>query len=219
MDYTYFAFADLGGGRVDAAAIAVAHQEAQGRIIVDRTDVVHAPYDPNTAIERFSIILSAYGLHFVTGDNYSAEFVVSAFAKHGIGYQASEFSKSEIYGEVLPLFTAQLVELPDVPLLENQLRQLERRPRAAGRDAIDHPRGGHDDLANACAGALWLASRNATQSREDASSVTHYLRDADPLAEPVQYVRPARRAMPAGFGGPPVAEPDYSSIRDHDPLH
>jgi len=212
MDYSYFAFVDLSGGRNDAAAICVAHQEAQGRIVVDRVDAVHAPFNPEQAIERFSIILSAYSLNRVVGDNYSAEFVVAAFAKHGIGYQASEFSKSEIYGEVLPLFTAQLVELPDVPILENQLRQLERRPRAGGRDAIDHPRGGHDDLANAAAGALWLASRQTGQTREDASGITHALRDHDPLAQPIT-IRPLPRR---GFGGF-AAEPDYSrAITDRD---
>jgi hypothetical protein len=218
MDYTYFAFVDISGGRNDAAAICVAHQEPQGKIVVDRIDAVQAPFNPEQAIERFSIIMSAYSLNRVTGDNYSAEFVVAAFAKHGMGYQPSEFSKSEIYGEVLPLFTAQLVELPDVPLLENQLRQLERRPRAGGRDAIDHPRGGHDDLANAAAGALWLASRQSTQTREDASSVTHALRDHDPWAEPVA-VRPAPRHLPSGFGGY-AAEPDYGhAMTNHDPLN
>jgi hypothetical protein len=34
-----------------------------------------------------------------------------------------------------------------------QLCGLERRVSRAGKDSIDHARGGHDDLANAVAGA------------------------------------------------------------------
>jgi hypothetical protein len=46
-------------------------------------------------------------------------------------------------------------------LLENrtlvaQLCSLERRTARGGRDSIDHPPGGHDDLANAAMGALLL---------------------------------------------------------------
>jgi hypothetical protein len=35
-----------------------------------------------------------------------------------------------------------------------QLIGLERRTARGGRDSIDHPPGGHDDVANAAAGAL-----------------------------------------------------------------
>ncbi|MBI4828311.1 MAG: hypothetical protein HY804_05795, partial [Nitrospinae bacterium] len=42
-----------------------------------------------------------------------------------------------------------------------ELRQLERRASPGGRDKVDHPPRGHDDLANAACGALWLASRSA----------------------------------------------------------
>jgi hypothetical protein len=31
---------------------------------------------------------------------------------------------------------------------------LERRVARSGKDSIDHPPGGHDDVANACAGVL-----------------------------------------------------------------
>src|SRR5262245_27772761 len=50
------------------------------------------------------------------------------------------------------------VELLDLPKLISQLASLERRTSRAGRDQIDHPRGQHDDIANAAAGALELAN-------------------------------------------------------------
>jgi hypothetical protein len=41
----------------------------------------------------------------------------------------------------------------------NQLADLERRTGASGRDSVDHRRGQHDDVANAAAGALVIASQ------------------------------------------------------------
>ena len=53
------------------------------------------------------------------------------------------------------------VDLLDLSRLETQLVGLERRTSRAGRDVVDHPPGGHDDLANAAAGALTMASSAA----------------------------------------------------------
>jgi hypothetical protein len=48
-----------------------------------------------------------------------------------------------------------VVELLDhPPMLKHQLLALQRRARRGGLDDIDHPRGGHDDVANVAAGAL-----------------------------------------------------------------
>ena len=41
--------------------------------------------------------------------------------------------------------------------------QLERRTARSGKDSVDHPPGGRDDLANVCCGALTLL---ATKSRK-----------------------------------------------------
>ena len=38
-----------------------------------------------------------------------------------------------------------------------QLTMLERRTARGGKDSIDHPRGGHDDVANSVAGSLVCA--------------------------------------------------------------
>ena len=65
--------------------------------------------------------------------------------------------KSEIYGELLPLLNSRTVALLENDRLQRQLLSLERRTSRGGRDAIDHPRGGRDDLANAVAGALVMA--------------------------------------------------------------
>ena len=50
------------------------------------------------------------------------------------------------------------IELLDNPILVNQLANLERRTRSGGRDTVDHPPNGHDDLANAVAGVAEVAT-------------------------------------------------------------
>ena len=46
----------------------------------------------------------------------------------------------------------------DIRRLISQLHGLERRTARGGKDSIDHGPGAHDDIANAVAGAIVLAS-------------------------------------------------------------
>ena len=84
-------------------------------------------------------------------------WVAEAFRKAGINYQASEKSKSDIYVDLLPLLNSGAVALLENDRLALQLTQLERRTSRGGKDSIDHPRGGHDDVANSVGGSLVLA--------------------------------------------------------------
>jgi hypothetical protein len=76
------------------------------------------------------------------------------FALHGVQYEVEEKTRSELYQSIIPLINSGKVELLDNTTLIRQLCSLERRTRSSARDLIDHPPGGHDDLANAAAGAL-----------------------------------------------------------------
>jgi len=64
----------------------------------------------------------------------------------------------DIYREFLPILNAGRAELLDIPRMFDQLVSLERRTARGGRDSIDHPPGGHDDVINSAAGALVLAA-------------------------------------------------------------
>ena len=79
-------------------------------------------------------------------------------AKQGLRYERSEKSKSEIYLEVLPVFTRGLASLPNHSQLLKELRLLERRTHVSGRDTVSHGRTGTDDFANATCGALAMVS-------------------------------------------------------------
>jgi hypothetical protein len=109
---------------------------------------------PRKAVERFAGILREYGLSKVTGDKYAGETFVADFARHGIGYDVSSQTKSELFETLEPRLNAREVVLLDVPLLEQQLLGLVWR---GGK--IDHPTGEHDDHANATAGAMALTVR------------------------------------------------------------
>src|SRR5262249_16016273 len=88
------------------------------------------------------------------GDRYAGMFPVELFRNHGIKYEHSERSKSDIYVEALPLINAGRVEVLDNKHLHTQLLGLERRTARSGKDSIDHAPGAHDDIANAVCGAL-----------------------------------------------------------------
>jgi hypothetical protein len=73
---------------------------------------------------------------------------------NGIHLEASEKTKSDLYSDLVAVINSRACDLLDYAKLENQLIGLERRTRAGGRDQIDHAPGGHDDVANAVAGAV-----------------------------------------------------------------
>lgn len=157
----YFAFADPSGGASDSFTLGIAHREGERRIL-DVCRGRRPPFDPKAVVLDYAEILRHYGCGRVTGDRYAAEWVVSAFRDAGIAYETSELVKSDVYLNVEPAFAQGAVQLLDQRQLLTELRQLERRT-GSGKDRIDHPPRGHDDLANAACGALWLASRRRAE--------------------------------------------------------
>jgi len=154
----YLAFADLSGGRQDDAALAIGHREGR-KIVVDCLRRYRAPCNPNDVVRCMCDELRRYGVRYVTGDNYAAEFAASAFRAQGIGYEKSPLPKSGLYLELLPRLCSGEIELLDDEALVGQLASLERRTRSGGKDIVDHPPGGNDDVANAVAGLSFVAAK------------------------------------------------------------
>jgi len=151
----YSAFTDPSGGSQDSFTLAIAHLEKGGRAVLDAVREIRPPFSPEQVVAEYAGLLKAYGVSKVQGDRYAGEFPRELFRKHGITYEPSERTKSDIYRELLPLLNAARCELLDSPKLKAQLIGLERRTaRGTGKDSIDHGPGGHDDLCNAVAGAL-----------------------------------------------------------------
>ncbi len=154
---SFVAFCDPSGGAKDSFTAAIAHSE-NGVAVLDCLIEEKAPMSTTEAIAKISAVVRSSGLSSITGDAYAANLVVDAFAAHGISYRHSERNRSAIYADILPMFLSGCIRLLDDRDLVRQFASLERKQVAGGRDKIDHPRGHHDDLANAAAGALTLAS-------------------------------------------------------------
>ena len=152
----YVAFTDPSGGSSDSFTLAVAHRDAD-QIYLDAIREVRPPFSPEAIVAEFSATLKSYKISKTTGDKYAGVWPVEVFRKHGIAYEQSAKPKSDLYLGLLPLLNSRRVELLDHPRLINQLVSLERRTARSGRDSIDHAPSAHDDIANACAGALLAA--------------------------------------------------------------
>ena len=154
----YVGFVDpAGGSGSDAMTLAVAHGEprnGQTVVVLDCLRETRPPFSPEQTVTEFCETLRAYRVSSVVGDRYAGEWPREQFRRHGVDYTSSVRAKSEIYRDVLPLVMSGRVELLDDRRVRTQLAALERRTGRSGREAIDHAPSGHDDLANAAAGAL-----------------------------------------------------------------
>jgi hypothetical protein len=160
----YFGFVDSSGGRADSFTAAVAHVHNDGeRVVIDAIRAARPPFDPAVVTKEFREFLKLYGVTGVFGDNYGGEWPRAQFAKNGINYELSELHKSDLYLNLIPCLCSRKVELMDNEKLKNELRRLERRRGRSGKDSIDHPPRGSDDIANAIAGVIYLASEHAGQ--------------------------------------------------------
>jgi hypothetical protein len=147
----YSAFVDVSGGRHDEAALAVGHKQGR-RVVVDMLRRYRPPFNPHDVVRQMVDALRPYHVRGVVGDNYAAEWVAGAFRAYGTGYTKCPKAKSPLYLELLPRLCSGEIELLDDEQAVDQLSNLERRTRSGGKDVVDHPPGGHDDLANAIAG-------------------------------------------------------------------
>lgn len=154
----YYAFLDFAGGSGgDSATCAIAHVEVRGQravAVLDAVREVRPPFSPASVCDDFARLVRDYGLYTATADRFAGEFPVEQMQQRDVSVRPSARSKSDIYAEFLPRVNSRTVELLDVPRLVAQLAALERHTARGGKDSIDHPPGGHDDVANAAAGAV-----------------------------------------------------------------
>jgi hypothetical protein len=154
----YFGFADPSGGRHDAFTLCI------GSRVGDHTRIDclrgrHPPFDPRHVVSEYAALLKEYGIREVVGDNYAAAWVEMEFKAAGIRYLRSELPKGRLYVEGLPAFTRRTISLPDHPRLLRELRLLERRAHAGGKDTVDHGQVGSDDYANAVFGFVNIVQK------------------------------------------------------------
>jgi hypothetical protein len=173
----YKGFVDASAGRHDAFTLCIGHATGQGddqRFVADVVRGMSPPFDPRSVAVEFAELARAYGINELVGDAFAGLWVENAFRDAGISYHKSELPKSALYLEGLSTFNRGRVALPDDPKLIRELRTLERRTHRSGRDSVDHPRNGSDDLANVVFGAMWLTGIAGTL-RRGSLSVSHII--------------------------------------------
>lgn len=159
----YRAFIDPSGGASDSMTLAIGHIDHKTKqAVLDLLREVRPPFSPEHIAIEWTTLLKSYRIGRVKGDRYGGEWVTEMFKKRGIAYIVTDKRKSDIYLEFLPLMNSNKVQLLDNKRLYAQLLGLERRVARGGHESIDHAGGGHDDIANVCAGVLvdLLGKRN-----------------------------------------------------------
>jgi hypothetical protein len=184
---SYLGFVDPSGGSADSFALCIGHNEfARQTVVVDALREVKPPFSPEAVTEEFSILLRSYGIASVTGDKYAGVWPVEQFSKFGVTYEQSAAPKSDLYRDLLPLINSRRIDLLDHPKLISQLCSLERRVARGGKDSIDHPPGGHDDVCNAVAG---LAAVNSKYGGYTLEAFQPEFIDCDATDAPVRETR------------------------------
>ncbi|WP_128970553.1 hypothetical protein [Bradyrhizobium tropiciagri] len=159
----YEAHVDPAGGiGRDSLGLCIGHKliDPSGRTIaiVDALLEIFPPFDTDESVARCSQILMHWGVYSITSDHYAADWVPGAFRRYGIEVTHNPISTSDIYANVIPLFTSKRVRLLDHQRSIDQLCKLRRKVGQAGREAVTHPANSHDDLAAAICGLLWKLS-------------------------------------------------------------
>jgi hypothetical protein len=131
--------------------------EAPGLYFPDA--VRQGPFDPMAVTREYAALCKQYRIGSVTGDRYGKQWVQQAWRELLGTYNEASLYAWQLYLEVLAPFNRGLVELPEhLPLLR-EFKSLQRVASRTGKESVEHPRGSHDDLANAVAGCLQLLSK------------------------------------------------------------
>ena len=154
---SYQCFVDpAGGSGQDSFAAAISHKDGDG-VVIDAVREIRPPFSPEAAITEIATLAKTYRCFKVTGDRFAGGFPPEVFSKTGLTYEPAQLPKSDLFNVMLPLLNSGKIVLPKNTRLINQIVSLERQVGRSGKDSISHPPNGHDDVANAVAGAAELA--------------------------------------------------------------
>ena len=153
---------DMGGGRNDLSACCIGHRDGERFIC----DVIRGRVgSPHAALNEFVTLARQYLVRTLWSDYYAAEWVVEAVRALNMAHRHLPLKKSDLYLEGQIGFTRGAIGLPDHAVLRRELLQLERHVGRDGHDRVDHPKGLHDDHANALFAAMYVAFKAATRPK------------------------------------------------------
>ncbi len=205
ISYSCFLDAATGIEGGDSYTLAISHRDGN-MVIIDAVRECKPPFSPAAVIQDVAIpFCKTYGVTMVTGDNYAGQFAQEPFRNAGLTYELASKHKSALYADpFLSLLSSRRITLPRHDRAISQICALERSVKRAGRDVIDHPVHGRDDLANSIAGAASLVYEgfgyDSSQSASQPDFIDLDAPDRDKLLKNRPYgTTDAQRGMLAAY--------------------
>jgi hypothetical protein len=158
--HTYSAFVDeAGGSGGDASTLAIVHRE-NDLVVADAIRIFKPPFSPEAVIREKAQLLRTFRINKVIGDRWAGGLPPELYHPHGIRFEQSSKTKSDLYLDFLHILNSRRIRLLDEPVSIAELCALERKTAWGGKESIDHPVGAnyHDDAINALAGAAVFAA-------------------------------------------------------------
>lgn len=186
-DVEYYMALDI-GFRNDGVALAIVHDDGK-KIVLDHADVWYAgssdvwdfdnsiyggcrKFAANDLIKMDDIVEEIKGLHrwfpIRKGimDQYNGYALAELLCKAGFKQiemeHITDLKISEIYQLVKTLYSEQLIDLYDHPILIPEMLTLEAERKSREKVLVRKPgrRGAHDDISDAFTRAVWLCFQN-----------------------------------------------------------
>jgi len=110
--------------------------------------------DPAAIIEEIGLLTKQWGISVVYSDQYQLEALQQLALQHNFAIIGNDFtgkSKAKMYGSLLHLMRTAKLRLLDLPVVYQQLTQLQKKMNALGNVQIAAPSGRHDDVASVIA--------------------------------------------------------------------
>lgn len=133
------------------------------------------PVQIHEVAQYIRTIIRQYGINEVAGDQYSFQPMRELFLQYGINLVENTFTlpyKRKIYFGLKRLIHNQQLDLPDIPLLSKEIKELVVEQTSSGQIRIGHPQGGSDDLSDALAVATYRVMEKAGVVQMTSGEVT-----------------------------------------------
>jgi hypothetical protein len=154
----YVAFLDPASGRGNSSMVlAIAHSEGD-RVVVDCIREAKPPFSAAERLVEMCRVARSYGCTTIFKDRWGVEFSDELIRQAGLRCEVSPLPKNDLLLGLVPRVSSNLVRFIDSGRFIDQATSLERRVGITGRESIVVPDKTADDIVNAVAGAVHVAS-------------------------------------------------------------
>lgn len=156
----------------DDFAFTIGHLDATGKVIQDFLHVWtpdkkgQQGLKPDVILGQIGQWCQQWSIPVVYSDQYhldSLQSIAQGFGFSIIMQQFTSSSKAKIYGSLTQLMKSGRIRFLDLPVIRQQLSQLNQKQTALGNVQIGAPPGKHDDVATVCALLAHVALKAAPQ--------------------------------------------------------